>query len=88
MSDSEVQLKLSCTDTPGTSIMAMIVSLKRRLDHRSDGEKEQQFFSHVLRYLTTSSGLRVELQSWMITSYEVEIGPKIGSGGLYASQLW
>ena len=81
----DVQVNLFCTDTPGCSVMAMIVSLQRRLDHHSDGERERQFFSHVLRYLTASSGLRVELQSWMITSYEVEFGPRIGSGGLYAS---
>lgn len=62
--------------------MAMIVSLQRRLDQRSDGDRERQFFSHVLRYLIITSGLRVELQNWMITSYEVEFGPKIGSGGL------
>ena len=61
----------------------MIVSLQRRLDGRSDGGCERRFFSHVLLYLTTSSGLRIELQNWMVTSYEVEFGPKIGSGGLY-----
>ena len=61
----------------------MIVSLQRRLDSRSDGNCERRFFSHVLLYLTTSSGLRIELQNWMVTSYEVEFGPKIGSGGLY-----
>lgn len=62
--------------------MAMIVSLQRRLDNRSDGNRERQFFSHVLRYLTRSSGIRVELQNWMITSYDVEFGQKIGCGGL------
>jgi hypothetical protein len=61
----------------------MIVSLQRRLDHYSVDERERQFFSHALRYLTVSSGLRVELQNWMITSYEVEFGPQIGSGSLY-----
>jgi hypothetical protein len=62
--------------------MAMIVSLQRRLDSCSDGDQEQKFFAHVLRYLTTSSGIQVELQNWMITSYDVEFGRKIGSGGL------
>jgi hypothetical protein len=61
----------------------MIVALQRRLDSRSDGGRERQFFSHVLLYLTTTSGLRIELQNWMVTSYEVEFGLKIGSGGLY-----
>ena len=65
----------------------MIVSLQRRLDGRLDGSRERRFFSHVLLYLTTSSGLRIELQNWMVTSYEVEFGPKIGSGGLYVFSI-
>ena len=60
-----------------------MVSLKRRLDHHSDGAQERHFFSHTLRYLTTVSGRQVEIKHWMITSYEVEFGPLIGSGGLY-----
>jgi hypothetical protein len=60
----------------------MIVSLRRRLDGLLDSDRERRFFSHVLRYLMTTSGLRVELQNWMVTSYEVEFGQKIGSGGL------
>ncbi|KIM73991.1 hypothetical protein PILCRDRAFT_715514, partial [Piloderma croceum F 1598] len=63
------------------NVMSMMVSLKRRLDHLSDGEREQQFFSHTLRYLTTVSGRQVKMESWMIMSYEVEFGPLIGSGG-------
>jgi hypothetical protein len=61
----------------------MIVSLQRHLDHCSDGDPERKFFLHVLLHLTTASGIRVELQNWMITSYEVEFDRKIGSGGLY-----
>jgi hypothetical protein len=64
--------------------MAMMVSLQRRLDNLSDSEQERQFFSHALRYLTTASGRQVEMENWMITSYEVEFGRRIGSGGLYA----
>ena len=79
------RLNPHCTDTQDGSVVAMIVSLQRRLDLRLDGDRELQFFSHVLRYLTTTSGIRVELQSWMITSYEVEFGPKIGSGRLCVS---
>ena len=67
--------------------MAMMVSLQRRLDNISDGNQERQFFSHALRYLTTASGRQVEMESWMITSYEVEFGSRIGSGGLYAILL-
>ena len=65
----------------------MIVSLQRRLDSHSDDGRERRFFTHVLLYLTTSSGLRIELQNWMVTSYEVEFGPKIGSGGLYVFSI-
>jgi hypothetical protein len=65
--------------------MAMMVSLQRRLDHRSDGDTERQFFSHTLRYLTTSSGSQVEVENWMITPYEVEFGAQIGSGGLFVA---
>ena len=61
----------------------MMVSLQRGLDNRSGGDQEREFFSHILQYLTTISGDRVKLENWMITSYEVELGPQIGSGGLY-----
>jgi hypothetical protein len=67
---------------PGSSVMAMTVSLQRRLMQRSDGDREREFFLHVLQYLTSTSGIRVELKNWMITSYDVEFGPTIGSGGL------
>jgi hypothetical protein len=62
--------------------MAMMVSIQRRLDNLLDGDQERQFLSHTLRYLTTASGCQVEMESWMITSYEVEFGRWIGSGGL------
>ena len=75
------------TDAERSSVLAMIVSLQRRLDSCPDDGHDRQFFSHVLLYLTTSSGLRIELQNWMVTSYEVEFGPKIGSGGLYVSSI-
>jgi hypothetical protein len=62
--------------------MAMMVLLQRRLDHSSDDDREREFFSHILQYITTISGRQVEIENWMITSYEVEFGPQIGSGGL------
>jgi hypothetical protein len=62
----------------------MIVSLQRRLDDRSlDGTRERTFFSYSLQYLQTTSGRQIEVHDWMITSYEVEFGHEIGSGGLY-----
>lgn len=67
--------------TPGSSIPAMIVSLQRRVDQRSGDTREMEFFTHILQFLIASSGLRIELENWMVTSYEVEFGPKIGAGG-------
>jgi hypothetical protein len=71
------------TDVHQRNMMAMMVPLQRRLQIGSDEQREQQFFAHTLRYLTTSSGRQVEMHDWMITSYEVEFGHEIGSGGLY-----
>ena len=64
-------------------MMAMMVSLHRRLETGSDTNRDQQFFKHALRSLITSSGRQVEMEDWMITSYDVEFGHEIGSGGLY-----
>jgi hypothetical protein len=63
-------------------MMAMMVALQRRLQTVTDGDQERQFFAHTLHYLITSSGRQVELEDWAITSYEVEFGQEIGSGGL------
>ena len=76
----------SCSDTHGSAVLSMIVSLNRRLDSCSNYNPERQFFSHLLQYLTAASGLRIELQNWMVTSYDVEFGRQIGSGGLCV--LW
>jgi hypothetical protein len=71
------------TDAHQRNMMAMMVSLERRLQTGSDANRERQFFTHTLQYLTTSSGRQVEMEEWIITSYEVEFGHEIGSGGLY-----
>lgn len=61
----------------------IVVCLQRRLDSRWDGERERQFFRHTQRYLASCTGNQIDVESWMITSYEVDFGPKIGVGGLY-----
>lgn len=70
--------------------MPAMVTLQRRLDHGSDSDREQRFFSRTLQHLTTISGRHVEMKDWMVTSYKVEFGHKIGSGGLYGvlNLLW
>jgi len=75
------------TDAHQRNMMAMMVSLQRHLQTGSDKDREQQFFTHTLRSLTTSSGRQVKIEDWMITPYEVEFETEIGSGGLYVSAL-
>ena len=70
-------------DVHQSDMMAMMVSLQRRLDdYTLDGGKERNFYSHSLQYLSTTSGRQIEIQDWMVTSYEVDFGYEIGSGGL------
>jgi hypothetical protein len=76
------------TDVHPQNLMAMMVSLEKRLQTVPDEDREHQFYAHTLRYLTTSSGRQVEREDWMITSYEVEFGHEIGSGGLYVLPLF
>jgi hypothetical protein len=68
-------------------MMAMMVSLEHRLREGSDEDVEHRFFTHTLQYLATSSGHQVEIEDWMVTSYEVEFGQVIGSGGLYVFSI-
>ena len=62
--------------------MAVSVSLQKLLNKTTSGDREHKFFSRSIQFLATSSGHRVKLQSWMITSLEVEFGREIGRGGL------
>jgi hypothetical protein len=62
--------------------MAVSVSLQKLLNKTTSGDRESKFFSRSIQFLATSSGHRVKLQSWMITSLEVEFGREIGRGGL------
>jgi hypothetical protein len=45
------------------------------------GDPERRFLSYTLQYLRTSSGTQVARDAWTITSYDVDIGQRIGSGG-------
>ena len=63
-------------------MLAMIVSIHRHLERRSGDDQETQFLLHTLKRMTTLSGRQVEVQNWMITSFDVEFEEKIGCGGL------
>ena len=62
--------------------MAMMVSLQRRLDSQLLNNQESHFFQRSLQYLCTISGTQVQLEDWMVSEFDVDIGPKIGEGGL------
>ena len=70
-------------DAKESNIMAMMVSLHQCLARQLGGDREHAFLTHSLQLLTTVSGHQVNLNSWTITSYEVEFVRKIGRGGLY-----
>ena len=69
-------------DQKHNNAVAMSVSLQRLLNDSTTGEREHEFLSHNIQILAESSGRHVELESWMITSLEVEFGLEIGRGGL------
>jgi hypothetical protein len=84
---SRFQFILLLEDAHQRNMMAMMVSLQRRLQTGSDDDLQQRFFTHTLKCLSTYSGRQVEMEDWMITCYEVEFGHEIGSGGLYVNDL-
>lgn len=68
--------------------MAMIISLQNSLDNRSIPDKrEERFIKHSLNYLVSTSQQQAHTDSWTITSFEVEFGELLGSGGLSASSF-
>jgi len=81
-SNCVIRLTAPCADMQQNNVMAMMVSLQRRLDHLPDDDREGQFFlacPTISHHGQWSSG---GMENWMITSYEVEFGHQIGSGGL------
>ncbi|KAJ6528988.1 hypothetical protein B0H19DRAFT_1274608 [Mycena capillaripes] len=61
------------------NMLAMMASLQRRLNVAPSNDQEQIFYSHTLQYLTSMSGRQVQLEDWMIASFDVEYGPEIGA---------
>ena len=72
---------LAMLDAQHHSLAAMMVSLQRSLQQLLGGDRERRFFSHSIKYLSTASGRQIAVENWMITSFDVEFGPEIGSGG-------
>ena len=72
---------ISLSDSQHHSLIAMMISIQRRLENVAKRDAEYDFLTHSVRYLSTSSGRQVPVENWMITSLDVEFGPEIGSGG-------
>ncbi|KAJ7743888.1 hypothetical protein B0H14DRAFT_2987110 [Mycena olivaceomarginata] len=68
-------------DVNQSNILAMMVSIERRLDRHHGNNAEHGFYSHTLQYLRSTSGQQVKLEDWMISSFDVDYGPEIGAGG-------
>lgn len=75
------KLHLSLLGRQHHSLEAMMVSLKRTVEEHSGGDRELRFFSRCVRHLSAMTGRQMRLESWMITSFDVELGLEIGSGG-------
>ena len=63
------------------SMEAMMVSLQRILEEGLVDDRELKFVSRSVRYLSAMVRHKMERKSWMITSFDVEYGREIGSGG-------
>ncbi|KAJ7622505.1 kinase-like domain-containing protein [Roridomyces roridus] len=70
-------------DINNKNMLAMMVSIERRMEENRGvlNTSEQRFFSHTLQYLASTSGQHIELEDWMISSFDVEVGAQIGAGG-------
>ncbi|KAJ7898239.1 hypothetical protein B0H14DRAFT_2557275 [Mycena olivaceomarginata] len=57
-----------------STMLAMMASFQRRLNAAPNNNQEQTFYSHALQYLTSMSGQQVQLEDWMIASFDVDYG--------------
>jgi hypothetical protein len=70
------------TDINQQNILAMMISIERRLGGQRLNSPDDSFYSHTLQYLTSTSGQQIKVEDWMVSSFEVDIGLEIGTGGL------
>jgi hypothetical protein len=64
-------------------MVAMMTSLQKFVMNRLGGERDRRFFSSTLDYLAEVSGKHVvDIENWAVTTFDVEFGEEIGSGGL------
>lgn len=63
--------------------MAFALFLRRYLGKQMGGERLQTFVQRIIPYLDAYNEYQAVPEDWMITSYEVEFGHRIGVGGLF-----
>ncbi|KAF8153325.1 kinase-like domain-containing protein [Crassisporium funariophilum] len=85
LESNQNQLAKSLNDQH-SSVMAMMISLQKSLNKHANSSinaRQRQFLSHSLNYLASTSREHATMQidGWSITSFEVEFGSVIGSGG-------
>jgi hypothetical protein len=85
LSPSDKDAYLLISDINQNNILAMMVSIERRLDTHSLNQPEHKFYSHTLQYLTSTSGQQARLEDWMISTFDVDFGVEIGAGGLWVA---
>lgn len=71
------------TEVHQNNMVAMMTSLQKFVMKRICSDRERRFFSSTLDHLAEVSGEHVvDIESWMVTAFDVEFGPEVGSGGL------
>ena len=71
------------TEVHHNNMVAMMTSLQKFILQRLGSERERRFVSSTLNHLAEFSSESItDIESWMITAFDVEFGPQIGSGGL------
>ncbi|KAJ7208855.1 kinase-like domain-containing protein, partial [Mycena pura] len=81
------QLELrQALDVNANNVLAMMVAMERRLESQPPVAwqaqiPEQKFFARALEYLSSVTSKRVEVEDWMIPTFEVDYNEEIGSGG-------
>lgn len=68
------------------SKMSIMIFLRKGLDKKLISNKhEVHFIEHCYHYLASTCHEKNQIYSWTVTSFEVEFGELIGSGGLSVS---
>jgi hypothetical protein len=63
-------------------VEALLISLLKIVEEQAAGERELRFFRNSVSCLSAISNPKnLQREPWMITSFDIEFGREIGSGG-------